>query len=115
MPPETPMIKHPFTLSVIKVICSIPRGLVSTYGGVARMAGNARAARQVARILHSSSQKENLPWHRVINQEGRISLRPLQGGDEQRVLLEQEGVVFDASGRIDLKRFLWRPDKDELP
>jgi methylated-DNA-protein-cysteine methyltransferase-like protein len=109
------MTKHPFTLSVIKVISSIPMGKVATYGGVAGMAGNARAARQVVRILHTSSEQENLPWHRVINKEGRISLRPMQGGDEQRKLLEREGVEFDAQGRIDLERFLWCPGRDVFP
>lgn len=100
------MTKHIFTARVIEVIRSIPKGKVATYGGVAAMAGNHRAARQVARILHSCSKKEELPWHRVINREGRISLKPGQGYEKQRQLLEQEGVTFDLTGRIDLDLFL---------
>ncbi len=70
------------------------------------MAGNGKAARQVSRILHSCSKKEGLPWHRVVNREGRISLKPYQGYELQKQLLEQEGVTFDKADRIDLKRFL---------
>lgn len=103
------MTVSPFTRRVIELIASIPRGNVATYGGIAAMAGSPRAARQVVRVLHSSSRKEGLPWHRVINREGRISLPDMRGGDEQRERLEAEGVVFAPNGRIDLDRFLWRP------
>jgi len=103
------MTVSPFTRRVIELIAAIPRGKVATYGGIAAMAGSPRAARQVVRVLHSSSRKEGLPWHRVINREGRISLPDMRGGDEQRELLEAEGVVFSPDGRIDLDRHLWRP------
>lgn len=99
--------KHPFTLRVMEVVRSIPEGRVSTYGTIARMAGNPRAARQVARVLHSLSRPEGLPWHRVVNREGRVSLAPHQGGERQRELLEGEAVLFDEHGAIDLTRFLW--------
>ncbi len=106
------MNPHPFTSRVIEIIRSIPEGTVCSYGIIAAMAGNHRAARQVSRILHSCSQKEGLPWHRVINKQGRISLKPFQGYETQKRLLEQEGVVFDKVGQIDLETYLWRPDKD---
>ena len=99
----------PFTQKIVETIRAIPEGRVSTYGHVAALAGNRRGARQVARVLHSSSRKENLPWHRVINREGRISLGPLQGYDEQKRLLLAEGVRFDETDRIDLTRFEWIP------
>lgn len=73
------------------------------------MAGSTRAARQVVRILHTYSDKEGLPWHRVVNREGRIALKPGQGYEEQRRLLELEGIELDHRDRIDLGRFLWRP------
>ena len=73
------------------------------------MAGNIRAARQVVRILHTCSATEGLPWHRVVNREGRIALKPLRGYEEQRRLLEEEQIEFDHTGGIDLGRFLWRP------
>ncbi len=100
---------NPFTINVKNQILLIPTGKVATYGQIAAQAGNPRAARQVARILHSCSRKDSLPWHRVVNQHGRISLRQSQGYEVQQALLEREGVVFTENSRIDLTRFLWRP------
>lgn len=92
---------NPFTLKVVQIIRSIPPGRVMTYGQVARLAGNPRAARQVARILHSLSRTEQLPWHRVLNAKGEISLE----GEEQQLALEAEGVVFDLAGKLSLPRY----------
>ena len=92
-----------FTSETIEIIKSIPKGKVMTYGQIAEWAGNPRGARQVSRILHSMSRKHNLPWHRVINSKGEISLPPENGGLLQRQMLEDEGIVFKESGRIDLK------------
>lgn len=95
-----------------QAISDIPYGKVATYGQIAACAGNHRAARQVAWLLHSSSRKDNLPWHRVINSRGSISL-PIGGGfEEQKVLLEGEGVDVDETGRIDLSKYLWNPGSD---
>ena len=80
------------TERVIGVIRSIPPGEIMTYGEVARAAGYARGARQVSRILHSCSEKYNLPWHRVVGKGPRISLPEEGGGALQRRLLETEGV-----------------------
>lgn len=103
------MARHAFTDRVIQTVRDIPAGKVATYGQIACLAGSPRAARQVARILHTCSAKEGLPWHRVVNREGRIALKPFQGFEEQRRLLEREGIRFDSSGAIDLRRFLWLP------
>lgn len=92
------------------IIAAIPAGKVMTYGLVAACAGNPRAARQVARLLHSSSRKRGLPWHRVINRHGRISLKPGQGYELQRRLLEVEGIVVSNEGAVDLDRFAWFPE-----
>jgi methylated-DNA-protein-cysteine methyltransferase-like protein len=99
-----------FTERVLAVIRTIPRGKVMTYGMVAAAAGAPNAARGVAWILHSSSSTARLPWHRVLGKDGRISLPPDRGGDDQRALLEAEGVVFGMSGRVDLRRHVrrWR-------
>ncbi len=97
-----------FTMRVIEVIKGIPRGKVSSYGRIAALAGAPRGARQVARILHSSSRKQGLPWHRVVNSSGGISL-PGDAGQIQRGLLEGEGVEFNAAGRVILGRHLWQP------
>ena len=83
--------------------------MVTTYGIIAQGAGNRCGARQVARILHSSSTKYKLPWHRVINREGKISLPPSSGYELQRSLLEEEGIIFDEAGKVDLEEYLWLP------
>ena len=89
------------------VVAAIPPGRVATYGQVAAAAGNSRAARQVVRILNAWSEKRGLPWFRVVNREGRISLPKGGGYEAQRSLLEAEGVVFGADERIELARFRW--------
>jgi methylated-DNA-protein-cysteine methyltransferase-like protein len=98
-----------FSERIKKLIKCIPYGKVATYGQIALLAGNHRGARQVVRILHACSKKEKLPWHRVINSRGAISLRPGYGYEEQRHLLALEGVEFNSKGLIDLKRFSWKP------
>jgi methylated-DNA-protein-cysteine methyltransferase-like protein len=104
-----------FTERVKQFIKAIPRGKVATYGQIAMMAGNPTGVRGVVWILHSSSQKAGLPWHRVINRKGEISLPPGQGCEEQKARLEAEGVQFDREDCIDLDRFLWRPgEKKEV-
>ena len=91
----------------------IPRGRVATYGQVATLAGMPRHARQAGYALAATPENVKIPWHRVINAQGRISLRLKHwdsGNDDlQRILLEAEGVLFDESGRVDLKRFRWKP------
>lgn len=96
---------------IIKVIKRIPRGRVATYGQVAALAGNPRAARQVVRALHSSSGKEKLPWHRVINSQGKIALKLSSGFELQMAMLMDEGIIFGPAGKVDLKKYLWQPGR----
>jgi methylated-DNA-protein-cysteine methyltransferase-like protein len=98
-----------FTERAKRLIKSIPKGKVATYGQVAAFAGDPRGARQVSRILHSCSEKDKLPWQRMINRTGRISLLPGHGYELQRSLLRKEGVRFALDGTIDLERYLWQP------
>lgn len=94
---------------VYAVVGRIPRGKVATYGQVARLAGLGRGARQVGYALHALPDNASLPWHRVINRLGEISLRRSGGHDElQRLLLEREGIRFDQKGRVDLSEFGWQ-------
>jgi methylated-DNA-protein-cysteine methyltransferase-like protein len=104
-----PKARAPLTERILTVINAIPRGKVASYGQVAALAGSPRGARQVARVLHSLSGKEKLPWHRVIGAAGSISL-PAEGGAEQARRLRREGVPVDARGKLDLARFRWRSD-----
>jgi methylated-DNA-protein-cysteine methyltransferase-like protein len=110
-------IKKPDSYSerIKQAIRRIPYGKVATYGQIASLAGNPRGARQVVRILHTCSRKEKLPWHRVINARGAISLRPGCGYEEQYYLLSREGIAFNPKGLIDLKRFLWQPAEGVFP
>jgi methylated-DNA-protein-cysteine methyltransferase-like protein len=86
----------------------IPAGSVTTYGAIARMLGNPRAARTVGWALSSLPHGSDVPWHRVINSQGTISNRSGgSGAERQRRLLEDEGIVFDATGRVDMDRFEW--------
>lgn len=94
---------------VKRVIRAVPRGRVATYGQVATLAGSPFAARQVVWVLHSCSEKDGLPWHRIVNAGGRIALKPGAGYEQQKKLLQVEGIRFDRRGRIDLERYLWEP------
>ncbi len=99
-----------FSADVIRVLKAIPRGCVVTYGQVAALAGSPRAARQVVRLLNAYSSSEELPWHRVINKQGGISLEKGNGYELQKSLLIKEGVKFDRDDRINLARYQWRPE-----
>ena len=87
-----------------QVTAEIPRGTVATYGQVAELAGLPGGARQVGLTLSRLPAGTRLPWHRVINAAGRISIAD---ASRQQALLESEGVVFE-DGRVNLKRFRWR-------
>jgi len=92
-------------------VSRIPHGRVATYGQIARLAGLPGQARQVGYALSALGPGVRIPWHRVVNARGQISVRR-GGGPEsavQRLLLERERVRFDAQGRIQLDRFRWRP------
>jgi len=91
------------------VVSRIPRGRVASYGQVAALARLPRQARLVGYAMSALPPDTAVPWHRVVNAEGRISLRAGGGGDQiQAQLLEKEGVRF-VGGAIPLDRHGWRP------
>ena len=91
---------------IYEVVKNIPKGKVATYGQVALLAGNPRWARVVGYALHINPEPGVIPCHRVVNREGKVAPGFAFGGEGvQRKLLEAEGVVFEADGRIDLKKF----------
>jgi methylated-DNA-protein-cysteine methyltransferase-like protein len=107
MRPPDPPVSHARIHAVVR---RIPRGRVATYGQVAALAGCAGRARQVGYALHALGPDTSVPWQRVVNARGEVSPRRTPGWDGvQRALLEREGVVFDARGRLDLARLRWRP------
>lgn len=100
--------------NVWKVVLEIPLGHVLTYGEVARLSGMPRAARRVSQALRRAPRGVNLPWHRVINAQGKISF-PENSSDweVQKEKLESEGVIF-LNGKINLEHFGYRGAVDRL-
>jgi methylated-DNA-protein-cysteine methyltransferase-like protein len=91
-------------------VSRIPEGRVATYGQVASLAGLAGHARQVGYALHALPDETAVPWHRVVNASGGISLRSMPGGElVQRGLLEREGIRLDPRGRVPLAQVRWMP------
>lgn len=91
-----------------QVVAAIPAGKVATYGEVAQKAGLARAARRVGRALRGLPEETRIPWHRVINAQGKISLPSGSSSyNLQKKYLEAEGVCFRLNDSVDLKHFGW--------
>ena len=93
---------------VFAVVARIPRGRVTTYGKIAAAVGRPRAARIIGGILHRAPANADLPFHRVVNREGTLAPPHVFGGaNNQRRMLEAEGIIFTGDGKIDMKRCLW--------
>ena len=98
---------------IYEVVRQIPAGSVATYGQIAQLANLAGKARVVGYALYRVDMKSlEIPWQRVVNAKGEISESPLRFGTDylQRSLLESEGIIFSESGKIDLRKYLWKPD-----
>lgn len=109
VPVVEPRVVSPgFNARVYAVVRQVPEGFVTTYGQVAALLGSPRVARHVGFALAALGRTdEPVPWHRVINSQGRISHGDERRARQQRRLLERERVRFDARERIDLRRFLY--------
>lgn len=107
--PTEPRVVGPgFRERVYAVVRDVPAGRLTTYGDVGAVLGSPRVARQVGFALAALPVDTEVPWHRVINAQGRISARgDVLRPDDQRLRLEAEGVAFDASGRCDLAALRW--------
>lgn len=92
---------------IYRVVARIPRGRVATYGQVAGLAGIPDGARQVGYALAALRAGHRLPWHRVVNAAGAISLRDPAAAEEQRFRLEKEGIEVGAAGKVDLGNARW--------
>ncbi|MEG3109928.1 MGMT family protein [Pantoea sp. T14] len=95
-----------FQQRIWQIVAAIPAGKVITYGEIAQLAGSPRAARQVGGVLKRLPAGSTLPWHRVVNRHGTISL---QGDDlfRQRDALEAEGIEVSDEGKIALEKYRW--------
>lgn len=99
---------NPLRTRIYEVVRRIPVGRVATYGQVATLAGLRGHARQVGYALHDLPDGTDVPWHRVINARGEISLRSSSGSHgEQRRRLEEEGIGFGCGGSIELEHYRW--------
>lgn len=97
---------------IVRVIASIPKGRVASYGEIAARAGLPRHARLVGRVLGDAGAEAKLPWHRVLRSDGRFAFKPgSRAFREQRARLIDEGVVVKA-GRVDLERYGWERNLD---
>lgn len=95
------------TIRIIGAIKAVPFGMVSSYRDIARAAGLPQGARQVVRILHSSSQSQHLPWHRIIKADGRIAFPPGETRELQIALLRSEGVEVSPVGSVDEEEYFF--------
>lgn len=98
---------------IYAVVRQIPYGRVATYGQVAALAQLPNQARLVGYALYRVDMDlSDVPWHRVVNAQGKVSESPFRYGTDymQRSLLEQEGIQFDRRDRIDLRQYQWKPD-----
>ena len=93
------------TKKLIEQILAVPKGKVSSYRDVAVRAGQPNGARQTVRVLHSMSEKYNLPWYRIIRSDGKIALEG-EGRNQQIKHLRGEGVKVSSDGRVDSEFFL---------
>jgi methylated-DNA-protein-cysteine methyltransferase-like protein len=98
-----------FTKEVMKYIQRIPKGKVATYKQIAALSGKPQGSRGVAWILHSCSTKYKLPWHRVLNAQGKISF-PVKSSNykKQKMKLEKEGIVFSGENQLSLLKYQWK-------
>jgi len=96
------------------VVAAIPHGHVASYGQVAELAGIGRGARMVGWALGQAPDRSALPWHRVLNAQGKISIpKGSRSRAEQIRRLNDEGIVVN-DGKVDMRRYRWDPDIDEL-
>ncbi|CAM3002674.1 MGMT family protein [Vibrio rarus] len=99
---------HHFKHKVFALVHQIPLGMVSTYGDIAKFSGYPGYARQVGVVLSNLPKDTTLPWHRVINAKGEISLSG-EHLQRQKQRLVSEGIVFTEAGKVKLKTFRWQP------
>lgn len=100
-------VEEGFRQRVEALVARIPKGRVMTYGQLAALCGNARAARIVGGIAHFGDP--DLPWQRVVNKQGGLASGYPGGRGGHRQVLEQEGFTVSADNRVDVEELLWWP------
>ena len=96
---------------IYDMVGQIPEGQVATYGQIAKLIGFPKHARHIGFALSRLENNSHIPWHRIVNAKGKISLSGIDGCDDyQRMLLEEEGIVFNDKNLISLTDFQWQPE-----
>lgn len=111
-----PAVGDGFDQRVYAAVALIPHGRLATYGQIAELIGAYGCARQVGWALRRLPLPSPVPWHRVVNAQGRISITPSREGSDwiQRELLLEEGIPVDAEGRLPLRDYRWEAALPEL-
>ena len=106
---QSPAVASGFDQQVYAVVARIPAGQLATYGQIAELIGAYGCARQVGWALRRLPLPSAVPWHRVVNAQGRITMGPSREGSDwmQRELLLAEGIPVDAKGRLPLRAHRW--------
>lgn len=102
-------ISPTFCMETYQIVSEIPSGKVSTYGRIAALLGTPQCSRMIGRVLKQVPEELSLPCHRVVNASGRL----VPGWEEQKNLLQQEGITFKQNGCVDLKKHLWNYTSSE--
>src|SRR5664279_854430 len=100
-------VERDFKQRVEALVAQIPKGRVMTYGQLAGLSGNARAARIVGGIAHFGDP--DLPWQRVVNKQGGLAAGYPGGRQGHKEVLEYEGIKVDQDMRVDVQKLLWSP------
>jgi methylated-DNA-protein-cysteine methyltransferase related protein len=104
-------VSSDFKQRVQALVAEIPKGRVMTYGQLAALCGNARAARIVGGIAHFGDP--DLPWQRVVNRHGGLALGYPGGREGHKQVLEAEGIKVDENYQVNIKELLWTPGQDQ--
>jgi methylated-DNA-protein-cysteine methyltransferase related protein len=101
-------VSNDFKARVYALVATIPRGRVMSYGQIAALTGNPRAARIVGGVAHFGNP--DLPWQRVVMKDGSLATGYPGGTDGHRAALEAESISFDSEGHVDMAKYLWSPN-----
>ena len=106
--------KSPTRRRILQILAAVPYGRVASYGQVAELAGLPRGARLVASVLRSEGAESGIPWHRILNASGCVAIPRENPARAEQISRLRDEAVMVLRGRVDLRRFAWQPDLDEL-
>ena len=105
--PDLQRLLENFAPRIYEIVMLVPRGRVTNYGAIAQIIGDPTCDARLVGSAMAQVTSDSVPWQRVVNRQGTISIHDPFGKNIQRQLLEEEGVHFDSNDRIDFKDFGW--------